>query len=347
MTMQQTSGWMQALGNLDCFVAAHPEISVSKTGLGVPKQCREAFYDKVADACAAFAREVSGPAGFADRAVAELADVTGRLSKALGVAVVLPAELRAFCNDRFAGCTQAFTSNVLSYVQGNVDGEGLIAQATQSVAPAMRRLTKAAYEAWLYYSVIEALKPTAAYVVDTPDQKHVVAEPADVLEMGAQRYSATLRLPEAVYECADGSLWAVKMELANEVDFYGSKPLRRRDYSVGGDSRGTVGRRYLLLYRVSSLDAVPLTADRDRVLTHAPTAMVAAVWPDDLNESLYERGTLQRVMTLGPRFGALVAALDGCGDAVREDAGFCQAKATVFDAAFDTNDVTSFLQTLQ
>ena len=51
-------------------------------------------------------------------------------------------------------------------------------------------------------------------------------------------------------------------------------------------------------------------AGRDDAMADPERAILrGGVWTQ-----LYERGTLQRVMTLGPRFGALVAALDGCGD---------------------------------
>ncbi|MDD5806159.1 MAG: hypothetical protein PUD02_02315 [Eggerthellales bacterium] len=364
-TSIQEPRWRNALGCINGFVAEHPEIKVSASCLAVPKSCREDFYAildqarfaMVHDALAQRDLAESGKdaseepssvirrVAFADECVTRLNALRTRVAQATGANLVLPAEMESFCKDRILGCSEPFVGRLLSFVQGTVDADTLYQEVRQQVLPLFDLLSVSAYETWLAYSLVVELGAKKAYLADTFDQKTVVACATDTLPIGRQAYSAVLRLPEAVFDCG-GNFWAIKLELAQELDFYGSKPLRRRDFSAGGDTRNTLGRRYLMLYKIPDLDSIPIVANRDKTLVYPPTAMVGALRPEDFAESLYARASMQRVLTMAPRAGAAFVALDGCEQAAQETVDAYQAPVEIVSDPFDLNQFSNYLETL-
>ena len=82
--------------------------------------------------------------------------------------------------------------------------------------------------------------------------------------MGHQVSSPDKRLPETVFETADGKTIAVKCEVGLELDYYGEKVSREKGYSSGGDTVDELAHRVLLAYRFPSPQELTLTADAER-----------------------------------------------------------------------------------
>jgi hypothetical protein len=339
--------WRDALARIDAFVAAHPEIDVSPTGLGVPHESRLAFYALLAEARKALTADVVKDTDFATRSAQALKDARHELEKVLGLdGLILPTALQAFCDDVYLGSSQTFLDKVLSYVQGRLDASALYAEAASVLPQTFRQLEIAAYETWLAYSSILMLEPTAVFTTEPLDDTRASLIPAQQIELGYQTYSATLRLPEAVFSTGSGKI-AFKFELVSEIDFYNSKPKRRRDFSSGGDSHGVIGRRFALFYRVGDAESVPILADRDKGVLIPPDRMLGTLCARDLSIESYCQATLARIDALTPRQGAVFSVLDGALEdatqlAQRPDAPSLQ----LVEAGFDPIPIKPFIDTL-
>jgi hypothetical protein len=339
--------WRDALARIDAFVAVHPEIDVSPTGLGIPHELRSAFYALLAEARKALTAEVVEDTGFATRSVQALKDARYELEEALDLeGLILPTALQAFCDDVYLGSSQAFLDKVLSYVQGRLDASALYAEAALVLPQAFRQLEIAAYEAWLAYSSILMLEPTAVFTTELLDETRASLVPARQLELGYQAYSATLRLPEAVFSTGSGKV-AFKFELVSEIDFYNSKPKRRRDFSSGGDSHGVIGRRFSLFYRVGDAETVPILADRERGILISPDRVFGTLCARDLGIESYCQATLVRIEALAPRQDAVFSVLDlALKDAARLTQRPGAPSLQLLEAGFDTAPLKPFIDTL-
>ncbi len=331
------------------YVSSHSEIKCSESCLGIPQAYREEFYGLIDEARIALANcalaDCQEELKFADRCVVKLDDVLERMEKATGARVILPAELDAFRKDRILGSSEPIMGSLLSFVQGTLSSDDLLGQAEREIAPLFGLLTTCAYETWMAYEAVLALKPKAVYLADTFDQSKVIATPTNMLPLGRQMYSAVMRLPEAVFDCGD-SFWAIKNELSSELDFYASKPLRRRDFSAGGDTRGTLGRRLLMLYRIPGLDSIPILANRDLKIVYPPDAIIGAIRSSDVEGNLYGNACMSRISAMKPKKGALLVDIDGCAAKAQQIAEEYQTPVTFVENAFDTNNIAQFITTL-
>jgi hypothetical protein len=296
---------------VDAYVADRPEIEVSFTGVGIPQEFREGFYQTLLKARRAITEDVVGDTLFAERSVFALKEVRSQLIHSLNLEeYVLPSALQAFTEDLYGGASQFFLDKMLSYVQGRFDAAGLYAQALARLPQAFNQLAMAAYEAQMAYSAVLMLEPAAVFAAEPLDDARAKLVPTRSLELGYQAHSATLRLPEAVFETAWGKI-GFKFELASEIDYYDSRPTRRRDFSSGGDTHGVIGRRFALFYRLGAGDTVPYLADRDKLLMLKPDIVFGTLRRADLEIESYCRVTLKRIETLAAQRATVFDVLDG------------------------------------
>ncbi|MDR1185514.1 MAG: hypothetical protein LBK67_12075 [Coriobacteriales bacterium] len=337
----QIMDWEEALARVDAFVASHPEIEVSTSGLGIPRKVREAFYSVLLNARRMLAISVISDTDFAEKSIDALKDTRQRLMARLGIeALILPVALQAFIDDVYGGSSQVLIDAMLSYVQGRLDVSDLHYQAAQTVPQAFFQLTMAAYEASVAYSCIEILEPVSVYTAEPISDFSAGLVPAEVLEMGYQMFSPTMRLPEAVFETASG-LIAFKFELVSEIDFYNSRPKRRRDFSSGGDSHGVIGRRFALFYRMKKSKTIPVLAERDKGIMLNPHVVIGTLGAKDLEIESYCQMTLKRMETLAAQNVAVIIAFDGF-KGVEELAG--RPGAPAFDIVETEPDVSKLKQ---
>lgn len=324
----------QAMDTVRAYVAENPAIEITATSTAIPRQYREEFFDKLKSARLALAREVLGVDEFSESCRQHVAQVRQRLEEAYGLTVSIPAELEVFCGDALDGASTLSTSDLLSMLQHPERAEGLTSSLVTALTTEHDRLSKAAFELWVYLKVIDSFKPKRIYSTRTFDEQTVVLAPVSSHAVGSQEYSALIRIPELVIECDQG-VFAFKFELASEIDFYGDRPLRRRDYSTGGDSRDMVGRRYTLVYRCADLDSVPVTANRDTGHMVFPLAMFATIFPGDMDTNLFCRATIQRMQTLKCLKGAYFADPLGCADDIRRTCEPCGVEPTIGESGFN------------
>lgn len=333
-----------ALDSIDTFLSQHPEIERSTSDLAVPHDCRAQFYEMLAGARSTMVRQAVDEtvARQAQRTIEGLLDARQRLAAMTGLShIYLPSGLQAFCENPFLGSSRALLSPLLSYVQNSIKTEELLQKAALTAEPTFKQFGLSAYETWMAFEALCLLKPKKAWAVELNEKNQAVAIATSSLEVGQQHYHVTLRLPECVLECESG-LYGIKFELASEIDFYDSKPRRRRDFSSGGDTRNLIGRRYLMVYKLATLDAIPAIADRDREYLLAPHALLATIRAADMDESVYALGSIARMQTLSPRRGSFFLALDGCAERFCHLASDYDVSLQAENATFNAKDVAPF-----
>ena len=106
--------------------------------------------------------------------------------------------------------------------------------------------------------------------------------------MGYQFSSPDKRLPETVFETADGTTIAVKTETGLELDYYGEKVSREKGYSSGGNTVNEMSHRVLLAYRFPGPQAVSLIADAERTFVRPTDLTCTFLLPSEMeNEYLF------------------------------------------------------------
>ena len=316
----------QSLEELRAFVAEHAQIRVTPTSLSVPREVRGDFYARVGRVQRELAEEIlGGSETVADRdgavAACNLSALTEVAGKCAQVREGLCAQaglsqfklasmLESLMADPMAEAVRPLFACVLDALQTGQDAGVLRARAQGVLMPHVEMLYRNAYEAWAYYGVVVRLEPRAFHAVFTADMKSVHTVPTTRVEVASQATSPTLRLPEAVFETAEGRVFAMKSEAAHELDFYGFKNKRRRDSSSGGNTTNLMTHRVLLLWELASVDAVSFVADRDKSRLVPPALTVEVLMPCEMATPAYVSTFVERINAVRSRRHVQVIALD-------------------------------------
>ena len=311
----------QSLEELRTFVAEHAEIRMTATSLSVPREVRADFYARVGRVQRELAEEILGgseTAGECAGSVAAcnlsaLAEVAAKCAQAGLSQFKLASMLENLMADPAAEAVRPLFACVLDALQTGQDAGALRARAQGVLVPHVEMLYRNAYEAWAYYGVVSRLEPRAFHAVFTADMKSVHTVPTARVEVASQATSPTLRLPEAVFETADGRVFAMKSEAAHELDFYGFKNKRRRDSSSGGNTTDLMTHRVLLLWELASVDAVSFVADRDKSRLVPPALTVEVLMPHEMATPAYVSAFVERINAVRSRRPVQVIALDTVG----------------------------------
>lgn len=328
----------QSLEELHTFVAEHAEIRMTATSLSVPREVRADFYVRVGRVQRELAEGILGGAALTSACVgasdtcnlSALVEVAGKCAQVreglcaqAGLAQFkLASMLESLMADPVAEAVRPLCASVLDALQTGQDAETLRARAQGVLVPHVEMLYRNAYEAWAYYGVVSRLEPRAFHAVFTADMKSVHAVPTTRVEVASQATSPTLRLPEAVFETADGRVFAMKSEAAHELDFYGFKNKRRRDNSSGGNTTNLLTHRVLLLWELTSVDAVSFVADRDQSRLVPPALTVEVLMPREMATPAYVSTFVERINAVRSRRPVQVIALDapaGAGEPERAE----------------------------
>jgi hypothetical protein len=179
------------------------------------------------------------------------------------------------------------------------------------VRPAFEILLRAAYEAWVFFGVVADLDPVRFWNVVPSNGGSVQLVLAHEVRAGWQIPSRELRMPETVFESRDGTLYALKMECAREIDYYDALAPLARDTSAGGDTYEMITHRVLLLYRMSSLEAVGPLVDRRKKVQVPCDLAVTALAPAEMVNPSYLGSFIARAHKLRMRHPLQVVTYDG------------------------------------
>lgn len=315
MGQARGASWPKAYEALRTFAAGQGGIVAVPKSLTVPADARPAFYERVEAARRALARRVLG--GRLDEAAfvaGKCRAMRQRLLDASGLAAFrLAPTLEAFLTDVEAAVSKPAFSAVLDGLQNGRDAGEVLEAAGATLEEACSSLERNAYEAWAYCGVVSALDPVRFWTVESVDAYEVHAVASDEVTVARQTPSPERRIPEAVFETADGRVFAMKNEAARELDYYGLKIERRRDSSAGGNTAGLVGHRVLMLYRLGSVDEVDAVADRDRMRQTPSDLLVEVLAPRDMETPAYVSLFAARINAARSRRPVQVVTYDEAG----------------------------------
>jgi hypothetical protein len=278
--------WETALDALEGYVCAHPGITVTPVSLAIPEELRPRFYQLASQVQHALCtKALGGPSAELVEAARLCSGVKQRLAGMSDlVDLRLASAVEALVDNPERALAAPLLGMVLDVVQKRKTRLQLLAEAQETLPGHSERLFRNAYEAWAYYGVVEALGPRRFYEVFSPDTVQASAVASGYVTIGSQATSPERRFPEAVFETAEGRLFAMKSEAARELDYYGLRITRRRDFSAGGNTVDQVAHRVLLLYEIASLDAIPAIADRDKQTVLPSDLMCEVLTPQEIEQ---------------------------------------------------------------
>lgn len=285
----ETQDWIKALDMLRGYVVAHPELVVTSQSLSVPQNLRTEFFHRVTQVQLTLIEKIlSNKVEEGLEVVRHCSLVRDELTKMSGLREFrLASTLENLIADPKETLAKPAFGIVLDGLQQGLTPEEMETRATKSLTQFFKELIRNAYEAWAYYGIVAALKPVRFYGVYSPDTVEVHAVETDSIVVGAQINSPERRMPEAVFETQDGRVFAMKSEVARELDFYGQKVTRRRDNSAGGNTIGIIAHRVLLLYEIDSVDKLSLIADRDKLFILPSDLMCEFLLPSEMEQPSY------------------------------------------------------------
>ena len=313
------------------YLEAHPEIAISTFSLSVPEGLRGEFYGLVDDAQRALCAEVLGDGrAKLEQGAERIAEVRADLLARTGLErIELPAGVESFIFDPVMVAAKPLFGIVLEGLQRGKDADALAAEGEREVPRQAGRIARVAYELWVYFGIIRELKPVSLRAVVSHDTVAMEVVDTGTITVGAQITSPERRMPEAVFETEDGRAFAFKLEVANELDFYGVKITKRRDTSSGGNTAGVLSHRLLMLYEIADMAQPPMLADRD-TLTVLPTTLTCEVLaPEELSVESFAAQFFERCQTLRSKNRVQVATFS-------DEGGFPQGIVERFaDISFD------------
>lgn len=312
MAERQTT-WGRSLAQLRQWASDTEGVSLCPSSLSVAAPVRQAFYDQVDEVADLLAAEVLGERlPQAGRLARALGDGREELLAASGLgAYRLPERLEHFLTDAHRALAEPLSSLVVDAASGRVPLAEVHGRAASEAARSADVLMRCAYEAWVYLGIMAALRPVRFWAVASEDGRRLVAVPTDEVRMGWQVPSRELRHPEAVFETADGRVFACKCEAAREIDYYDVMAPPARDTSAGGNTENLMGRRVLLLYQLDGVRDVRPLVDRKEKRQVAADHVCTVLSPGEMGSPSHLGAFISRLRTLRTRRPVTVLAYEG------------------------------------
>lgn len=325
LSRPEPTTWQSAMAQLRVFAEGCDGLKMDSCSLVVPASARASFYRRVGDVQRLLMQEALGARVEQARAAARLCEKSRRaiIDQSDLRAFVLPAALEGFLEDPEEALMRPAFSCVLDGLQGRATDEEMAARAFREIESAFGILTRCAYESWAYYGIVAGLRPRRFWTVESPDTVELFPVRTDEVRVGYQVTSPERRMPEAVFETADGRVFAMKSEAARELDYYGVKIERRRDSSAGGNTVGLLGHRALLLYTLDSVESVAATVDRQKARQVPCDLFCEVLRPEEMSTPAYVTSFVERINAVRSRRPVQVLTFDESGsfpEGMEEDA---------------------------
>ncbi|MCR5089211.1 MAG: hypothetical protein K6C08_06850 [Oscillospiraceae bacterium] len=284
------TSWTEEYSALTDFIRSKPEIRVSPQSLRIPKTEREAFYSRVDAVIRSLSSALAGERLTDAAALAvRVNEVRKQICNGSNLRQYrLPASLENLISNPEEALSRPLFELLLENLQNGRRGYEMADRAAQLVFPFLKDLERCTYEIWAYLSVIEAWKPKRFYGIVTADFKELTVTETDEVTVGYQLSSPDKRLPEALFETADGRTVAVKMETGLELDHYGEKVSREKGYSSGGNTVNELAHRVLLVYLFLGPKDVGFLADASEAYVRPTNLTCTFLLPSEMeNEYLF------------------------------------------------------------
>ena len=287
---QNAGTWQEAYESLTEFVRESETIRITPTSLRIPKTEREQFYGMVDSVIANLITCLAGERLREAEALAgQIDEIRHRIYAGSNLrAWRMPVSIENLIQSPEHAASGPVFDLVLDTLQNGRSCEELENRAGQILLPFFRDLQRCAYEAWAYLGIIEAWHPIRFYGVVTADFSNLTVTETDEVTVGYQQSSPDKRLPETVFETAEGKTLAIKTETGLELDYYGEKVSREKGYSSGGNTVNELAHRVLLTYSFPNPQAVGFLADSEKAFVRPTDLTCTFLLPSEMdNEYLY------------------------------------------------------------
>ncbi len=310
------NNWKAEFWELKEYTKRREDVIVTRESLAVPEEKREEFYGLVERSQRAIACQVLGDLEARGRHLAgQCVKRRNQLIEGTNLKEFrLAATLESFMADPGAAMAKPAFGIILDGLQKNMSPEEMEELAGRQVVPFCKDLLRSAYEAWLYYGVVKALKPVRYYDVWSPDTVETQTVETDSVKVGFQVTSPERRMPETVFVTEDNRVFAIKSEVAEELDFYGVRPARCCDFSSGGNTVDQLAHRVLLIYGLKSADKAPLLANREKLYVLPSDLMCEFLLPEEMERARSAAQFIARIRTVRSRRPVQVLTYDGRGE---------------------------------
>ncbi|MEC4272546.1 hypothetical protein VJ923_05150 [Adlercreutzia sp. R25] len=292
--------WGSALGELRRWASAQEGVKLAPGKISVPKPARDEFYRRASQVQKLLAASVLADEMAAAEVLARrFSSAREGLCRAAGLSrYALAPRLEQFVEDPREAAARPLQALVLDAASGLVPLAEVDGAAREAARAPFEVLLRAAYEAWVYLSVVSALGPVRFWVVAAEGPDSLVAVETDEVRAGWQVPSRELRVPEAVFRTREGETYALKMECAREIDYYDAMVPLARDTSAGGNTFELLGHRVLLLYRLADEGSVaPVVNRKEKRQVHCDLA-VSVLAPREMENRSYLGVFIQRAQKL-------------------------------------------------
>ncbi len=314
------TSWREEFNGLTAYVREHGDIRITPQSLRIPKHLRESFYARVDASVDALASALADSRLREARETAErIEEVRRRIYAASNLRRYrLPTSVENLIANPEQAVSGPLFEQVMDALQKGLSFEETEDRAAQLLVPFLKDLQRCAYEAWVYLSLIEAWHPVRFYGIVTRDFRELTVSETDEVIMGYQFSSPDKRLPETVFETADGQTVAVKHETGLELDYYGEKVTREKGYSSGGNTVNEMSHRVLLAYRFPNPGALGLTADAERNFVRPTDLTVSILLPSEMENEYLFSSFVRHIRTVRSLRPVQLVTFDGSGAFPRE-----------------------------
>ncbi|MDR0311939.1 MAG: hypothetical protein LBJ21_10165 [Acidobacteriota bacterium] len=311
--MTELTAWKKEYARLREYIAAHPDIVLTKNEISIPQPLRDEFYNIFDDIRRAVAVEHLDALPVKARALSEhYVRIEKEAAELLGVEKIdMPIDLDVFLHNPEEGLIRACYNCLFGLIQGKIDEAEFENLAGESIAVYVAEFFRLGYERWAGLELIKLLEPEEAFFVGLDEDLKPCLCELETLAFGRQWHHPTMRIPEFVVRSRRfNSLVAVKMALAAEIDEYlvHIKPLRPPKKRTG-DTSFTLDSRAVLLSFLENETKIPVYADIFEGTRTPPDLLIEFV---NINAPGGEEEAFDRIRRhmeiLNPKFGCTLIA---------------------------------------
>ncbi|MGI6105557.1 MAG: hypothetical protein ACOYD7_05100 [Raoultibacter sp.] len=294
-----------ALEVLRSYIEESPAVEFTNDTIVVPSMAQEYFnglFDTVASMVAAEAVEESSISVEKLRVSLAKAEQNFMLFAAID-RVEIPAALRDFLASPVRAMCKVVAPLILEYLKASLSYSELMCKVLQRIEAEMHSLWCCGYEYWVYFALLNELKPRQIYRVMLDEEGRVRKEKAKTLKPGQALMYEGVRYPDALLTTKFMRHYAISFELRSDIEqMRGVDPFAAEE-SAGALNTFSVGRRCLIVYELEAPEIIPALAPHTYCAFRRPSFSVEIATAEELNQASHRRACENRARLLEPETG--------------------------------------------
>jgi len=311
--MTELSGWKNEYAKLREYIAANPEIVITRNEISIPQPLRDEFYRLFDEARKALAEDHLNALPISAQTLSErYVRIEEEVKQMLGLEnIVMPIDLHIFLHNPKESLIRSVYNSLFDFLQGKVSEEEFEQLAEANMAASSYDLFRLGYERWAGLEIIRLLEPEEAFFVDLDEEFKPYLRELKEISFGRQTHHPTMRVPEFVVRSRKfNKLVAIKMALAIEINEYlvSIKPAVRPKKRTGDTSIALAPRAVLLSFLKSEKD-IPVYADIFDGTRVSPDWLIEYVDGEELFDTEALQQIRRHIEILNPKFGCSLIVL--------------------------------------